>query len=170
MKNLFITIGFALLVCSCTSNATKDLETGIFTPPVIIPDESQHLSTVGVVSAAELRDDSVFADGSIPTSWENAGITDVKALKLFLKELQQLVMLNDKAGLSGHVQYPLKDIPGPEAFIAQYDEVFTRNVKLSLAGINFNQVFRNQDGVMTAGGKVWIRQIGEGFKIIAINN
>ncbi len=112
MRNL-IALGFFLLAVSCNSNK-NNADTGYdmskFEPPVIAKSDTQALATVGVLSVDELKDDSVFADGSIPTSWENAGVTDVQALKLFLKQLQQLVIVNDKTGLADHVQYPLKDI------------------------------------------------------------
>ena len=40
------------------------------------------------LTADELKDDSVFADGSQPTSWSVAGIDDPVAFKQFLKRLQ----------------------------------------------------------------------------------
>jgi hypothetical protein len=122
------------------------------------------------ITAFELKDDSVFTDGSIPTSWENAGFTDVKGFKLFLKQLQLWVMDNDKEKIATVIRYPLKDIRSPEDFIRSYDAVFTKDVKLSFATIHFSQVFRNDKGAMTEGGKVWFAQQGKDFKIIAVNN
>lgn len=139
---------------------------------LVVPGDTANteLMKVSELSANELRDDSVFKDGSIPTSWKNAGITDVKGLKLFIKQLQQWVMMNDKEKLAAAVQYPLnKTIKTKEDLIANYDMVFTKNVKLSFATLNFNQLFRNAYGVMTDGGKVWMIQQGKGFKIAAIN-
>ncbi len=121
------------------------------------------------LSENEMKDDSVFKDGSIPTSWANAGVTDVKGLKLFLKQLQVWVMNNDKRNIATAIAYPLKEIKNEQAFIAAYDKIFTKEVKLSFATINFNQLFRNQHGVMTDGGKVWIQQFDSAFKIFAIN-
>ena len=51
-------------------------------------DTREHLDT-SEITLEELAaiDDSIFNDGSIPTSWENAGINDPKALKYFIKKL-----------------------------------------------------------------------------------
>ncbi len=139
---------------------------------LVLPADSgkTEMMKVSELSANELRDDSVFKDGSIPTNWDIAGIADVKGLKLFIKQLQQWVMMNDKEKLAAAVQYPLnKTIKTKEDLIANYDMVFTKNVKLSFATINFNELFRNTKGVMTEGGKVWMIQQGKGFKIVAIN-
>ena len=149
MKTFLLMCGIVLLTTACSNNKVdKDTssDSSKFTAATMVRDDTQQLTTVDAVSADELKDDSVFADGSIPTSWENAGIKDVQGLKLFLKQLQQLVMLNDKTRLADHVQYPLKDVTGKEELIRRYDELFTKEVKLSLATINFNQLFRNQAG------------------------
>ncbi|MCP9753395.1 hypothetical protein EGI32_20785 [Ferruginibacter sp. HRS2-29] len=121
------------------------------------------------VTPFEMKDDSVFVDGSVPASWENAGFTDVKAFKLFLKQAQLWIMDNDKQKLASIVRYPLKNIKTPEELVEKYDAVFTKDVKLSFATINFNQIFRNQQGASTEGGKVWFAQQGKDFKIIAVN-
>jgi len=118
----------------------------------------------------EMMDDSVFIDGSKPTSWEAAGITDVKGLKLFLKQVQFLVLKNDKEQLAKLIRYPLgRHIKTEQDFIKNYDALFTKDVKLSIANINFSQVFRNSKGVMTEGGKIWFTQVEDDFKIVAVN-
>jgi len=172
-KNQFLIIaGICIVVftaCSDNKRYTDTLaaDSAVITVPT--PAVSDTLTNILSVSDNEMKDDSVFADGSIPTSWANAGITDVRGLKLFLKKLQQWVMNNDKEKLAAAIRYPLKEIKTEEELIAAYDRVFTKEVKLSFATINFNQVFRNQKGVMTEGGKVWITQSGNEFFIFAIN-
>lgn len=119
----------------------------------------------------EMKDDSVFSDGSVPTSWEVAGITNVKGFKLFIKKLQLLVLDNDKAQLAKQIRYPLnKSIKTEADFIKNYDQVFTKDAKLSIAKINFSQIFRNSKGAMSDAGMVWFAQEENDFKIIAINN
>ena len=119
----------------------------------------------------ELADDSVFADGSIPTSWATAGITDVKGFKLFLKKVQLLVLNNDKEQLAKLVKYPLrKSIKNENDLVKNYEVLFTKDVKLSVAGINFSQVFRNSKGAMSEDGRLWFAQEENEFKIIAVNN
>ena len=166
-----ILLSTVIISCNNSESNTEAVvikqDTVLHNPPAI--NDSNVISNPLVLSENELKDDSVFTDGSIPTSWENAGITDVKGLKLFLKQLQQWVMNNDKEKLAAVVRYPLKDIKTEQELIAAYEKVFTKEVRLSFATINFNQVFRNQKGVMLGSGKVWITQSGNQFFIFAIN-
>ena len=129
-------------------------------------------SSLGIgLTSEEMRDDSVFSDGSKPSSWENAGFTDVKGFKLFLKKLQLLVLNNDKEQLAKLVKYPIqKTIKTEQDFIKNYEVVFSKAARLSIARINFSQVFRNDKGAMSEDGKVWFAQDGNTFRIIAINN
>lgn len=127
------------------------------------------LLKVSDLSVDELKDDSVFTDGSKPTSWDIAGVSNVKGLKVFIKKLQQWIVLNEKDSLATVVKYPLGKINNKEALVKNYDSLFTKEVKLSFATLNFNQLFRNSQGVMTNGGKVWFGQEGKKFRIIAIN-
>ncbi|MEP7108172.1 MAG: hypothetical protein ABI760_09315 [Ferruginibacter sp.] len=119
----------------------------------------------------EMMDDSVFSDGSKPTTWEVAGITDVKGFKLFLKKLQLLVLNNDREQVAKLIRYPLgRSIKTEKDLIKNYDRIFTKDAKLSIAKINFSQIFRNNKGVMSEDGKVWFSQEGKEFRIIAVNN
>lgn len=139
----------------------------------ILPVPSSMLSENNIsLSAKEMKDDSVFDDGSIPTEWKVAGITNVKGLKLFIKKLQVLSSADDKNELAKHIRYPLpnKKANTPKDFVAQYNKLFNQRVKNSLASVNFNQIFRNYQGVMIGNGQLWIKQFGKDFKIITINN
>ena len=174
MKKYFLFIITVAFVClSCNQGLKQKTEdtatiTDSSTSSKIAP--ATEIMKVSELSAEELKDDSVFADGSIPTSWGNAGITDEKGLKLFIKQIQQWIVTNDKEKLASVIKYPVnKTIKSKEEFISNYDAVFTKEVQLSFATINFSQLFRNDNGVMTNGGKVWIGQTGKSFKIIAIN-
>ena len=119
----------------------------------------------------EMVDDTLFHDGSKPGSWEEAGIGDVKGFKVFLKQVQLLVLNNDKEQLAKHVAYPLgRSIKNESDFTRHYDRLFSKAAKLSVANINFSQISRNKKGVMTEDGKVWFAQVGQEFKIVAINN
>lgn len=170
-KFIFTALMSSLVFTACdtkkSSTDTLAADSAVITIPA--PAVADTLTNILIISDNEMKDDSVFSDGSIPTAWANAGITDVRGLKLFLKQAQQWVMTNDKQKLAAAIKYPLKNIKNEQDLIAAYDNIFTKEVKLSFATINFNQIFRNQQGVMTAGGKVWINQFGKDFKIFAIN-
>ncbi len=176
MKNHLLSFIAIVLLYSC-NNPSTNADSKLFPVDSMgvtlsSPSPEKVVPTIGSgLTMEEMRDDSTFLDGSIPVSWENAGITDVKGFKLFLKKIQQLVLHDEKDHLSAHIRYPLgRSIKTPGDFIKNYDNLFTKDVKLSMANINFSQVFRNSKGVMTDGGRVWFAQFGEEFKIIAINN
>ncbi|MBC7887058.1 MAG: hypothetical protein H7Z13_04165 [Ferruginibacter sp.] len=177
MKKYLLSIVFFPIVFGCHETKTpvdvKPLSIADSAPPIkdamntIKPGNNMGIGLTG----EEMTDDSVFSDGSIPTSWEIAGITDSKEFKLFLKQLQLLVLNDDKEQLARLISYPLgKSIKTEQDFIKNYDRVFTKDAKLSIAKINFSQIFRNSKGAMSEDGKVWFSQQGEEFKIIAINN
>lgn len=160
----------AVLLVSCNQPSKETVSEKIAPIDISVMSVDSELMKVSALSPAELKDDSVFTDGSIPVSWNIAGISNVKGLKLFIKQLQQWVITNDKEMLASAVQFPLNNtIKTKEGLIVNYDAVFTKEVKLSLATTNFSQLFRNAQGVMLDAGKIWLAQKGNNFKIIAIN-
>jgi hypothetical protein len=172
---LSFAILFAVVSCDETTTAPPDPPIVVIDSPAIKSDTSKVAAvekTIGFgLTQEEMKDDTVFIDGSKPTSWEVAGITDVKGFKLFIKQLQIFVLNNDKEQLAKLIKYPLgKSIKTEKDFIRNYDQVFTKDAKLSIAKINFSQIFRNSHGAMSDGGKVWFSQEESGFKIIAVNN
>jgi len=177
MKKHFLsfTVLISLISCNSPENPSSQKILSAEDSTILIKDTiSAARSYKGIGSGLtleEMKDDSIFVDGSIPTSWEVAGITDVKGFKLFLKNVQLLVFNNDKEQLSTLIRYPLnRSIKNERDFLKNFDRLFTKDVKLSIANINFSQVFRNSKGAMTEGGRVWVAQVDDGFKIIAINS
>ena len=169
-KYISLILIFAVLLVCCNQPSKETVSEKIAPIDITVMSVDSELVKVSALSPAELKDDSVFTDGSIPTSWKIAGVSNVKGLKLFIKQLQQWVITNDKEMLASAVQYPLNNtIKTKESLIVNYDAVFTKQVKLSLATTNFSQLFRNSQGVMLDAGKIWLAQKGNNFKIIAIN-
>jgi hypothetical protein len=125
-----------------------------------------------VISPKESGDDTVFNDGSRPVSWLNAGVTDSSTAKLFIKKLQVWVRDNHVDSIGAYLNYPLKNPPVPDRkdFKLNYGNYFTEGVKAALADQNLRQIFRTQQGFMIGQGQIWMRQINNNIKIIAINN
>lgn len=122
------------------------------------------------VSRPDLEDDSIFDDGSKPSSWDVAGITKVHALKIFLN-LQYLVANENKEEIAKLIRYPLNStIKTVSDFLANYNKIITPKIKEALAKANLRQLFRNYKGVMIGDGAIWIAQEDKDFKIIAINS
>lgn len=120
----------------------------------------------------DLQDDSIFADGSIATSWANAGIGHPIAFKQFLKRLQSWVSNNQKDSVAAVIAFPLKYPPvkNKAAFVANYDGYFNQKVKTALMHQNLRQIFRRDQGAMIGNGELWFNETPGGFTIISINN
>jgi hypothetical protein len=111
------------------------------------------------LTAGELHDDSVFSDGSVPTSWINAGITDSVKMKKFIRQLQLWVADRNVDSIAAHLRYP-----------KNYENYFNQTVRSAVMSQKLNQVFRNQQGVMLSEGRVWLTEKDNHILIIAINN
>ena len=125
-----------------------------------------------LLSAEDLRDDSVFKDGSRPVSWANAGVSDPLAVKTFIRKLQVWVRDNQVDSISRYMQYPMRNpgIKDKTDFRLNYGDYITDGVKPALADQRLNQIFRNEQGVMIGQGQIWLRQKDNNIQIIAINN
>jgi len=165
MKKSFFFYILFILIASCNQNektSTDKNDTGSFIDS----------NTLGLpVTNPDMEDDSVFADGSKPSPWDVAGITNVFALKIFIKDLQYMVANDNTEEISKLIRYPLNStIKTKSDFLAGYNKIITPKVKDAVAKANLRQIFRNYKGVMIGDGAVWIAQEGKDFKIIAINS
>jgi len=120
----------------------------------------------------ETTDDSIFADGSRPVPWTNAGIDDPVAFRQFLKKLQKWVAADQKDSVVTVIAFPLHNpkVKDQQAFLAKYDLYINDRVKNALKHQNLRQIFRNANGAMIGSGELWLGQVQGGFAIIAINN
>ncbi|RYY20764.1 MAG: hypothetical protein EOO04_19435 [Chitinophagaceae bacterium] len=125
-----------------------------------------------ILTEAELTDDSVFNDGSIPSSWQTAGITDSVRVKQFIRQLQIWVAGNHSDSISPHLLYPMKNpgIQNAADFKKNYQTYFNEAVKTAVMSQKLNQVFRNQYGVMLGEGRLWLTEKDNNILIAAINN
>ncbi|MEJ7586456.1 MAG: hypothetical protein WKI04_02730 [Ferruginibacter sp.] len=177
MKKYILSALFLIALYACNNNNSPEIQPiagnkdkTAFSTDSLQPSEMVKILGIGLTQE-ELIDDTVFFDGSKPTSWEVAGISDVKLFKLFLKQVQYLILNNDKVQLAKLISYPLgNSIKTENDFIQHYERIFSKAAKLSIARINFSQLFRNSKGVMTEEGRVWFSQLGNQFKIIAVNS
>jgi hypothetical protein len=165
MKKGFLFYMCCIMLVACQENKAK---TGIKEDAISAIDSN----VLGLpVHKIDLEDDTVFADGSRPASWETAGITKVRALKVFIKDLQYMVANDNREEIAKMVTYPLNaQIKTKAHFLEKYEQLFNPAVKEAIAKVNPRQIFRNYKGVMLGNGHIWIRQFDNDFKIIAINN
>jgi hypothetical protein len=98
-----------------------------------------------------------------PNPYEVAGIEDPEKFNEIFRKVQDLVAKDDKQELANYVLYPMllnkegssEKIADRKAFIANYDRIFTTNVKSALEHQKIEELFVNYQGVMVGGGEVW---------------
>ncbi|MGZ8552518.1 MAG: hypothetical protein ACXWV8_03895 [Chitinophagaceae bacterium] len=135
MRNCIFLYGIFILIVSCnhnekTSAGKKDSGSEIDSNTLGLPQTNM-----------DLTDKPVFADGSKPTAWDVAGITRVQALKIFIKDLQDLAANDNREEISKLTRYPLNSPikTGPD-FLANYSKIVTPKIKDVLAKSNLRQL------------------------------
>ncbi len=114
--------------------------------------------------------DSVFSDGSIPTTWGNSGISDPEGMIEFIRKFQSWASKDERDSIAANINFPTAKWKTKKEFLKAYPLIFTDKFKSAIAKQNLRQVFRNQHGAMIADGRAWfIQDEEEKFRIIAIN-
>ena len=133
-------------------------------------------NTTSVIQLTPEEEMDSVTNGSIATPWENAGIEDVKGLKLFIKKLQFWSASDNGDSIAANIDYPLlndESISSAKIFLQQYEKVFNGKVRAALQQQKLNNLFRNFQGVMIGNGELWIDNVSnnknEVYKIRSIN-
>lgn len=113
--------------------------------------------------------DTLFEDGSIPTSWSNAGFDDPAHFKRFLLNFKDWVRDDKVDSITAHIRFPLKTYKTPEAFKKAYPKIFDASMKMMVDTQRLDRIFRNYQGAMLGNGEIWFSVIKDQYKIIAIN-
>lgn len=177
MRKQFTVFAIVLCFIAC-NNSTSTQEGTVDSVVAVSADTIKEIEIIKTpadptaLTETEIKDDSVFSDGSIPASWANAGFTDAVAVKKFLKKIQYWVAKGEKDSVAATVAYPLRKpaVKNRESFLKNYDSLLNDKVKKALREQNLSQLFRNAQGVMVGSGEIWINETSKGLKIIAINN
>ncbi|MFT3935758.1 MAG: hypothetical protein QM726_19175 [Chitinophagaceae bacterium] len=182
MSKLLLFFIVIVLLAACNSNQSNSVErvakdsSSSMPIPTASNDSAPKTITakffIDTLTVAEMQDDSVFADGSQPSSWSNAGFDHPIEFKKFLKRLQYWVANNQKDSVASTIVFPLKHPPikNKTAFLMKYDSLFNDNVKKALLSQNLRQIFRRDQGAMIGDGQLWFNETKKGFTIITINN
>ncbi|WP_109693965.1 hypothetical protein [Chitinophaga deserti] len=168
MKNLSPALLLAL--CAACNQASKPTtgDTSIIQDvkelvPVTPP------PAVDIHTAQLQAQDSVFDDGSIPTSWENAGFSNPQEFKMFLARFKTWVKLDQRDSIASVIRFPLRLYPSAADFKSQYTNIFDPALKQAVDTLRLDRIFRNSQGAMIANGRIWFAPLPEGYRIIAIN-
>ena len=120
-----------------------------------------------------------YAVAQLPGSatYSSAGTT-AEAVTDFLQRLQKAVQADDRKTVSTLATYPLRAWNGKRTvtvqnrreLIAQYDTVFSAELRKAIAEARSENAFANWQGVMWHSGRFWIRPEGDGpLRIVTIN-
>ncbi len=112
--------------------------------------------------------DTLFEDGSIPSSWSTAGFNDPAAFKRFLTEFKSWVKNNQADSIAAHIRFPVKAAPTAAAFKTHYDHIFNDRMKAVVLNQRLDRIFRNQNGAMLGSGEIWLESYKDGYRIISI--
>jgi hypothetical protein len=109
---------------------------------------------------------------------DTQGADIAKASCAFLAELQTAVRANDKEKIAGMISYPLNVNYGTKRtrvrtkniFLAQYDSIFTEQIRKDTLDQSSQCLFGNDNGAMVGNGDLWFSGIDNGpVKIYAVN-
>lgn len=113
--------------------------------------------------------DSIFEDGSRPTTWANAGFDNPGGFKRFFITYQHWVKKDMVDSISAHIRYPIRGAGSAGWFKEQYAHIFTHRIKDVISRQRVDRIFRNGQGAMIGNGDVWFVAQGGTYWVTAIN-
>jgi hypothetical protein len=128
-------------------------------PPAAAPSKAQQLTA----------QDTIFEDGTKPSSWRTAGFDDPTGFKEFVVTFQDWVRKDNVDSIVAHIQFPLPKYKTAEEFRRDFANIFDARMKESIEKQRLDRIFRNADGAMVGNGHVWFSPMAKGYRIIAIN-
>ncbi len=121
------------------------------------------------VAAQVQAQDTLFEDGTVPTSWSAAGFDDPAGFKQFMLRFKDWVKNDQKDSVTAHVQFPLREYKTEKSFLTSYGKIFDASLKAKVDSQRLDRIFRNQQGAMIGSGEIWFASLPNGYRIIAIN-
>jgi hypothetical protein len=113
--------------------------------------------------------DTVFEDGSRPTSWSSAGFDDPTGFKLFLLRFRGWVKKDKVDSIASHIRYPMRGAGSAGWFKEQYAHIFNKRIKNVLVQQRLDRIFRNGQGAMIGNGDLWFKEDKGQYWLIAVN-
>lgn len=166
MKYLLITV---LLFTACNTDPKRNKQdTDIVeaaeqmipvAPPPVDPNIERQLG----------GQDTLFEDGSIPSSWSNAGFDDPSGFKRFILRFKDWVKKDEVDSITAYIHFPLKNYPNARAFKQAYPSIFDAKMKTMLDTQRIDRISRDYHGAMLGRGEIWFSVINGEYRIIAIN-
>lgn len=135
--------------------------------------------SVAVLNISPSPLDTALSAESNDSTWGDASIKNVVALKQFILKLKKWSADDNRDSIAASIKYPLvgrNDISSSAQFLKEYDKVWTPTIKNLLKNQNIGELYKNFTGVKIGNGQMWIANIAETdnepevYKITTINN
>lgn len=166
-----VTISLAALACNESTETTPD-DDSIVAVPDKVPMDTSFMNTPDVKNADDdqlTSVDTLFEDGSIPTSWANAGFDDPVGFKRFIIVFKDWVKADNKDSIAAHINFPVAPAKTADIFKEKYADIFDKKLKAVVGKQRLDRIFRNADGAMIGSGQLWFTVNQGSYMITAIN-
>jgi hypothetical protein len=168
---LFVTTIGALVSCHTTN---KHQDSSPYDSSNVAPAGKDSNSTrppadIDSLEAQINLPDSVFEDGSVPTTWKAAGFRHPQEFKRWLIKYKDWVKNDQIDSLAAHTHFPIHGAGNTNWFKEAYPHIYTTHVKAVVSRQRLNRIFRNGQGAMFGDGTVWFIEKGGKFWVNQIN-
>lgn len=173
IKKQFLFLSLILLMAACNSQTTTTddkLNTDTMPQAATTAEPAQATTKEDFDVAQISAQDTLFEDGSRPTSWANAGFDDPTRFKEFLVQFKEWVKTDDIDKIAAHIRFPIAKAKNAAEFKQRYAQIFSQQVKDAVASQRLDRIFRNAEGAMLGDGAIWFIPSGNSYVIRAINN
>ncbi len=171
MRTVTLLILCITIIYGCTStpppssNVTKidtlplDTPTYLNTEPIssIMPDTQVFMDEWRVLTPNDIVDDSLLADGTLPSSWNTANIHQPDELKLFIKKISYFLEVKMIDSLVKHIKFPTKNNTSKADFTAQKDKILTPEIIQAFINTRSAAINRTKSGVIILKNKAIIK-------------
>lgn len=154
-------------------------ETNVISEEVVAIEVTEVAEIAEVVEVAEVAEVIEVVEESKNTKqYEVAGINDSEKFNNLFISIQEALESENKELIADSILYPLKvntkderfKIGDKEAFLRNYDEIFTDKVKNALSNQIIDELFVNYQGIMVGDGEIWFSCLEDPqYGIITIN-
>lgn len=169
MINKKILLAGLLAIASSCQNSPKENKQNVSDSLKVDTVTQAVHQTVDSVELQIAAQDTLFSDGSIPTSWKNAGFNDATKFKRFMLGFKNWVKTDQLDSITAHIRFPLKTVKSKAEFKQKYSSLFDSSLKKTVEEQRLDRIFRNNNGAMMGNGEIWFIEDRNNYYIIAIN-
>ena len=116
----------------------------------------------------QIHADDIEWDGTVPTSWSSATISNPIGFKIFLLNFKELVRKNEVVELSKLVKYPIRNLENRKQFEESYNRIFTKELREIIRTQRLDRIFRDTKGAAIGAGDLLFKEFNGQYRLVAI--